>query len=265
MRYQDGLTDRRDGSHSGIPSGCDAPGIGASTRRFAGSRGPINRGSGVSARVPRVPGGRSASARGSLTHGPRHFVVGGWRHKGEYVALHDSPAFARSRSRGMDPVERVDPSRGRRARCPAELHSVSSLVKSLSRPGMLHADSSDWPSLAIGGAPTMDTTSCGDGYRRSTLRTDEPKPTSLADCVSRTAPLDRKRAFPTVPACDPDAGQCEIPTLSVPAAGTCQVSLHIQRNQPCGNPNGLLSSFNFSHFSFAVWLVLVYNEQTERG
>ena len=26
---------------------------------------------------------------------------------------------------------------------------------------------------------------------------------------------------------DPEAGKCEIPTLSVPAAGACQVSLHI--------------------------------------
>jgi hypothetical protein len=75
---------------------------------------------------------------------------------------------------------------------------------------MLHADSSDLPSLAIGGARTMDITSCGNGYRRSPLRTDEPKPSSLA-------------------------------------------------------PYGLLSSLNFSHFSFAVWLVLVYNERTERG
>jgi hypothetical protein len=70
---------------------------------------------------------------------------------------------------------------------------------------MLHADSSDWPSLAIGGARTVDITSSGNGYRRSPLRTDEPKPGSLADCVSRTASLERKRAFPTVPACDPDA------------------------------------------------------------
>jgi hypothetical protein len=148
----------------------------------------------------RVPRGRSASARGSLTTWTSPFR--GWPGgvtKGD-MSQSMTPLLlsARSSSRGLDPVERVAPSRGRRARCTAELHSVSSLVKSLSRPGMRHADSSDWPSLAIGGARTMGITSRGNGYRRSPPRTDEPKPRSRR-CQCRRRCLPGLAAHPEKP------------------------------------------------------------------
>jgi len=66
------------------------------------------------------------------------------------------------------------------------------------------------------------------------------------------------------PAPDLDAGQREIPTLSQHCR--CLPTSRADPEKPTdGNPAGFSAWVNFSHFSFAVWQLLVYNETTERG
>jgi len=72
-------------------------------------------------------------------------------------------------------------------------------------------------------------------------------------------------ASPLAPARDLDAGHRAIPTLSRHTADACQ-RLAADREKPTdGNPAGFSASPNFSHFSFAVWLLLVYNQKQKGG
>jgi len=125
-----------------------------------------------------------------------------------YEATLDSPSFRPwSSSRGLDLVERADAPRRRRARCTAELHSASGLVKSLSSLGTLHGDFRNRPSLAISHASTMDITSRGKRYLRTPIRLPTPQPWCLSrDCISRGDIADRPSARSRRwPARDPDA------------------------------------------------------------
>jgi hypothetical protein len=70
---------------------------------------------------------------------------------------------------------------------------------------------------------------------------------------------------PIAPARDLDAGERAIPTLSQHTADACQRLAADPEKPTGGNPAGFSASLDFSHFSFAVWELLVYNQTTERG